>query len=220
MALYHGSKGARDHLLSTHGDLFLGKNGRGKPEDTACVAQGLPSTVLEVVGVALLAHSVYRIVEMALGISGTLFQSETAFMIANGALPFIYCTLLTVLHPKNAARSSSTVTSPPASEKRKARPPPLAHDDSHPGSTGCSTHLGLQVSPTSPASHSSNAPEMASGSPGLPANPRPTQKSTPSPTAAEAHGSKPASSQNSTRQNRFWKRERVTHEMVEADDLW
>ncbi|KAK8149173.1 hypothetical protein G3M48_007937 [Beauveria asiatica] len=103
-ALYHGHKGARGQHVPVGNE----SSGRG----------------LEAAGVALLVHSIYRIVEMALGVSGTLFQSETAFMVVNGALPLIYCMLLLIFYPRTVAWSSSALTSP-ASEKRKERPAPL-----------------------------------------------------------------------------------------------
>ncbi|KAM3498042.1 hypothetical protein MY10362_008625 [Beauveria mimosiformis] len=210
-ALYHGHKGAR---------------GQHVPVGNESSRRGL-----EAAGVALLVHSIYRIVEMALGVSGTLFQSETAFMVVNGALPLIYCMLLLIFYPRTVAWSSSALISP-ASEKRKGRPPPLSCQDSHPAHHGYSPNIALQLSPISQKSQASNPPEVPSGSPGLPANPRPANKLTPSPTAAPTHNSKPASTQNVATQNsaghqrigkgasRRARGHNIPEGMVETDKLW
>ncbi|EJP64977.1 RTA1 like protein [Beauveria bassiana ARSEF 2860] len=210
-ASYHGHKGAR---------------GQHIPDGNESSRRGL-----EAAGVALLIHSIYRIVEMALGVSGTLFQSETAFMVVNGALPLVYCMLLLIFHPKTVAWSSSALISP-ASEKRKERPPPLTRQDSHPAHHGYSPNIALQLSPMSQKSQASNPPEVPSGSPGLPANPRPANKLTPAPTAAPTHNSKPASTQILATQNsaghhgigrgasRRARGHNVPEGMVKKDDVW
>lgn len=201
-AFCHGSKRAYGHHTKAEDDSLLANHRRG----------------LEAASVAILLHSVYRIVEMAMGISGILFQSETAFMVANGALPLVYCMLLSIFHPKNAAKRPSTSASR-AGEKRR-RPAPLTPEDSYPAHHGYAPNIALQRSPSSQNSHTSNPPEVPSGSPGLPANPRPTQKSAPSPPATNVHGSKPTPILGSASPQRVWKRGKAPQEMVETDSLW
>lgn len=157
---------------------------------------------------------------MSLGVSGTLFQSEIAFMIANGAAPLVFCMLLSIFHPRSGVQPGSTVTAPPVYEWRKGRPPPLTHGDDHPAHHGYSPNLALEISFTSQKTHSPTHPEMPSGSPGLPANPRPTQKSIPSPTPAQAHNGNPTSSPDIGNQNRVGKRGRAPQGMVKTDRLW
>ncbi|KAJ6789408.1 hypothetical protein PWT90_03638 [Aphanocladium album] len=167
---------------------------------------------LQVAGVLLFTHSVYRIVEICLSVSGTLFQGELAFMLANGALPLVSCVLLITFHPKKIDRSPAALTSS-WSGKRKERPPPLTHGNAHPAHHGYSPNIALQISPTSPKSQSSNPPAVPSGSPGLPVNPRPTHQSISfQPVRAPA--------QASVNHYKNKKDDRQPRELVETDSLW
>ncbi|OAQ99091.1 hypothetical protein LLEC1_02563 [Akanthomyces lecanii] len=221
MIPYGGSKCSYGHRVLAHNDdSLLGKNRRGKQAFFFRVTRILLSIGLQAAGVVLLIHSVYRLAEMSLGVSGTLFQSETAFMIANGAFPLVYCMLLSIFHPRNSDRSASVVTSPVVYEERKGRLPPLAHRDAHPAHHGYSPNLALQISPTSQKSHSSNHAEMPSASPGLPVNPRPTQKSVALPTPTQTLNISPAPSPNLGNQNKTGKKLIASQSLVKTDSLW
>ncbi|KAM0278923.1 hypothetical protein ACHAQH_004890 [Verticillium albo-atrum] len=106
-----------------------GERGRLDPKHAAVYRSSRFKRFLLVTQAAtalLLSHTVYRIVETASGLDGPLAQNEAAFMVVNGALPFIVCTLLAVFHPGVAFGKAWGPTSPRfLKRKRYTRPPPL-----------------------------------------------------------------------------------------------
>ena len=70
------------------------------------------SAALELAAFLLLLYSVYRLVEMASGIDGALFQSQAAFMVVDGAIPAIAFILLVAFHPGAAFGDTWALTSP------------------------------------------------------------------------------------------------------------
>ncbi|KAJ6443381.1 RTA-like protein [Purpureocillium lavendulum] len=85
---------------------------------------------LEVATALLLAHSVYRVIEMAGGVEGGLFQSQSSFMVIDGAIPLAVCILLAVFHPGIAYGPSWDQTSPRQARKMVQLPlqeQPLTH---------------------------------------------------------------------------------------------
>ncbi|UNI15679.1 hypothetical protein JDV02_002190 [Purpureocillium takamizusanense] len=175
---------------------------------------------LEVSTALLLACSVYRVIEMAGGIEGDLFQSERAFMVVNGAAPLVVCILLAVFHPGIAYGSSWDDTSP-----RRAKQP---------------MHLPLQTSPFTHRTHFAYEPNIrqqfparsrgpnrnldsphqgsgsGSGSAGLPATPRPSHKP-PSPRAPSPRSTIATSKRHSGRSER---KSHAQPGLVDSDMLW
>lgn len=177
----------------------------------------------ELAAVLLLAYSVYRIVEMAGGVLGSLFQNQIAFMIMNGVVPLTAAILLTALHPGAAFGSAWKPTSPLQVQKRKTIPPPLKPRQSvteHMAHHRYEPNIRSQISPTSQKSaRHSNLPEMPEGSPGLPAHPKATVKTSPMPSptgTVETMGT--AESRRSLRPER--KSNAPPKRMVEKDVLW
>jgi hypothetical protein len=138
--------------------------------------------VFELATVALIAHSIYRIVEMAWGIESNIFQNEAAFMVMNGVLPFIACLLLSVVHPGAAFGAAWSSTSPRRPRGRAPAPAPLQQPLSYRAHHRYDPSIGRQITPNSHRSRHSDPPKVASGSPGLPPNPKPLSKP-PSPRA-------------------------------------
>ncbi|KFH46824.1 Sphingoid long-chain base transporter-like protein [Hapsidospora chrysogenum ATCC 11550] len=167
----------------------------------------------------LVAYSAYRIVEMATGVDGTLFQNQIAFMILDGVLPLFSAALITIQHPGATFGSAWGPTSPLRVQKRRAAPAPSGRSRRYDPS------IRSQISPTSPGNlRYSNPQEMQAGSPGLPSNPKPAGKSTspmPSPTGTALTGG----TTDTTEVKKSWRAERRTYappkkELVEKDTLW
>lgn len=179
---------------------------------------------MELASVFLIAYSVYRIVEMAGGPSGSLFQSQIAFMIINGLVPFVAALLLTVLHPGAAFGSAWGPTSPIELHKRRNAPPPLSAQQRP---EGYKAHLRYdpdirkQISPTSQRhTRTSSNPSGFSTSPGLPSNPKPAYNRTspmPSPTGTVGTAGT-VDTRHSIRTER--RSNPVPKKMVEKDVLW
>ncbi|KAH7326341.1 RTA1 like protein-domain-containing protein [Stachybotrys elegans] len=124
----------------------------------------------------LIAYCIYRIVEMALGVNGTLFQNEVAFMIMNGAFPLLTVILLTAFHPGAAFGSAWAATSPRRA-RRQAPPPPLRETPGYRPHHRYNPSIRSQISPTYQKSiRDSRQTEISGGSPGLPRSPKPAQK--------------------------------------------
>lgn len=194
---------------------------------------------METASVVLLAYSAYRIIEMANGVNGSLFQSQAAYMIVIGVFPLISAILITVFHPGAAFGSAWRPTSPLLIKKRRTVPPPLrspreqieekAHERYDPDiRSQLSPASQRQLSPTSqkplsPSSQrplrNSSPPEVPAGSPGLPSNPKPAHMSTsplPSPT-----GTAKTVETNRTRFSfKPEQRAAAPKQMVEKDSIW
>ena len=176
----------------------------------------------------LLAYAVYRVVEMAGGVESGLFQNEAAFMVMDGALPLASGTLLTAFHPGAAFGTAWEQTSP----RQPKRPSSLPlHDGTR--RVSYNTHhaydpnIRKQFSPKSPNSQrttgsSPRRPEMLSGSPGLPSNPRPGTKPPspmiPSPISTVATSKR--YSDNKRYSDRSERRMNLQKDMVNSDALW
>ncbi|OAQ75446.1 RTA-like protein [Purpureocillium lilacinum] len=171
---------------------------------------------LETATALLLVYSVYRVIEMAGGVDGDLFQSEKAFMVMNGAIPLAVCILLSVFHPGIAYGSSWDQTSP-----RRAKQPiqlplqqqPLTHR----------THYAYEpnIRHQFPArsrrpNRALDPPQAGSGSAGLPATPRPSHKP-PSPRAPSPKSTIATSRRHSGRSER---KSHVQPDLVDSDMLW
>ncbi|QPG98053.1 hypothetical protein C2857_007194 [Epichloe festucae Fl1] len=168
----------------------------------------------------LLVYSIYRIIELAGGVDGTLFQNEAAFMIMDGALPLAPVLLLTILHPGTAFGKAWTQTS----SRRARRPNPLplqqVHRLSHSAHHAYDPNIRKHLTPQSPNSQrtarSSHAPGVANGSPGLPTSPRPSHKS-PSPKVSSPNSTTATSKRFSDRSE---KRITLQKELVDSETLW
>ncbi|KAI9167546.1 Efflux pump himE [Paramyrothecium foliicola] len=141
---------------------------------------------LEIATGLLLVISMYRITEMASGISSKLFQNEEAFMIMNGAVPFMSCALLSIFHPGATFGDAWAATSARRPRRRAPAPAPLRQPASYVAHHRYDPSIGKQYTPTSqkPLRYS-DPPKVAAGSPGLPPNPKPLPKP-PSPRAPPA----------------------------------
>ncbi|KAK7423099.1 hypothetical protein QQX98_001175 [Neonectria punicea] len=133
---------------------------------------------MEVASALLIVYSVYRIVEFAGGVPGTLFQNQTAFMILGGAIPLLAAIMLTVLHPGIAFGDAWSATSPAKFKGRRAPPPPIKYAPGHAIHHRYDPDIRKQLSPSSerPLRNSAGPPELPAGSPGLPSSPRPPSK--------------------------------------------
>jgi hypothetical protein len=119
---------------------------------------------------------------MSSGLSSNLFQNEVAFLVMNGAVPFIACVLISVLHPGAAFGKAWAPTSPRRPLGRAPAPAPLQQPLSYRAHHRYNPSIGTQITPTSQRLRYSDPPKVASGSPGLPPNPKPLHKP-PSPRA-------------------------------------
>lgn len=144
----------------------------------------------EVAAVLLIAYTIYRIAEMASGPTGALFQNQAAFMVINGAVPFLSALLITVLHPGAAFGSAWGSTSPlRRTPKRRSAPAPLRPQERP---EGYKTHalynpeIRAQISPTS--QRHSNVPTQPKDSPGLPSHPKAAMKGSPMPSPTGTTG--------------------------------
>lgn len=176
---------------------------------------------MQVASVLLIVYSIYRIVEFAGGVTGTLYQNQTAFMIIGGAIPLIACIILTIFHPGTAFGDAWAATSP-CRIKKRSRPPPIQPP---PAAVHATHHrydpdIRKQFSPISEKGlrNSVGPPELPAGSPGLPANPRPLSK--PSSPRSPAHTvalSEVAERRISTRSERMSQTQR---DLVNREELW
>ncbi|CAF3566561.1 unnamed protein product [Fusarium graminearum] len=131
---------------------------------------------MEMASALLIVYSFYRLVELADGIPGDVFQNQAAFMVVGGVLPLLAAGLLTIIHPGNAFAEAWDPTSP-KSLKRQSRPDPVQSPSGHPVHHLYDPDIRKQVSPTSPKhQRNSGPPELPEGSMGLPAHPKPTPK--------------------------------------------
>ncbi|KAH7149694.1 RTA1 like protein-domain-containing protein [Dactylonectria estremocensis] len=174
---------------------------------------------MEVASALLIVYSIYRIVEFAGGVSGTLYQNQTAFMVVGGAIPLLACIILTVFHPGTAFGGAWAATSPGRVKKRSPPPiryPPAIHATHH----RYDPNIRKQFSPMSEkgSRNSVGPPELPAGSPGLPANPRPWSK-LPGPQSPQQQldGSEAAGKRNSTRLER---RSKIQEDLVNREELW
>ncbi|EFY87014.1 RTA1 domain protein, putative [Metarhizium acridum CQMa 102] len=176
---------------------------------------------IEISTTALLAYSIYRIVELAGGVDAGLSQNEIAFMIMDGALPLVSAILLTAFHPGAAFGAAWKQTSP----RQPNRPSPLPLDeDEHRKSYN--THYAYDPNirqHLSPRSYTSQkmagspyGQETPSGPSGLPSNPRPTPKP-PSPKVPSPRSNVSTNKRFSDRSER---RVNLQKDMVDSDALW
>ncbi|KAL7944681.1 hypothetical protein V8C42DRAFT_353532 [Trichoderma barbatum] len=131
---------------------------------------------MEAASVLLFGHTIYRIFEMIGGLSGTLFQSEPAFMVMNGLVPFLACLLLTTAHPGAAFGPSWAPTSPRQRKRRGVPLPPLQTSFSHAVHHRYDPNIRQQFSPSTQRPLREAKPPPTYGSYGLPSSPRPANK--------------------------------------------
>ncbi|GAB0135285.1 hypothetical protein EsDP_00003628 [Epichloe bromicola] len=169
----------------------------------------------------LLVQSIYRIVELAGGVDGSLFQNEAAFMIMDGALPLVPVLFLTMLHPGTAFGKAWTQAS--SRRARRPNPLPLQQDRglSHSAHHAYDPNIRKHVTPQSPnnsqrTAGSSHGPGFANGSPGLPTSPRPSHKS-PSPKVSSPNSTTATGKRFSDRSER---RIALQKELVDSETLW
>lgn len=189
------------------------------------------SSGIEISTTLLLAYAVYRLIEMAGGVDGGLFQNEAAFMVMDGALPLASGIILTAFHPGAAFGTAWEQTSP---RQPKSPPSPLPLQDetrrvSYNTHHAYDPNIRKQFSPKYPysqrAARSSYRPEVPSGSPGLPSNPRPGPKPPspmmPSPISTIAT-SKRYSDRSERRRysDRSERRMNLQKDLVDSDALW
>lgn len=176
---------------------------------------------LEISTTLLLAYSIYRIVEFAGGVDSGLFQNEAAFMVMDGALPLASGMLLTALHPGAAFGAAWKQTSP-----RQYKRPSLLPLHEGEARESYTTHhaydpnIRKQFCPKSAVSQrtatSSHPTDIHHGSPGLPSNPRPSQKP-PSPMIPSPMSTVATNKRFSERSER---RVKAQQDMVDTDALW
>lgn len=164
---------------------------------------------------------------MATGVAGNLVQNQVAFMILDGVVPLIAAALITVQHPGVAFGSAWGPTSPLRVRKRRTVPAPLGPEQRP---EGYQTHqlynpsIREQISPTSQRHlrHHSNPPEVPTGSPGLPSNPKPVHKNTspmPSPTGTAVTAGT-VETIETRRSLRPEQKSGAPRQLVEKDNLW
>ncbi|KAM5352195.1 hypothetical protein ACJ41O_004918 [Fusarium nematophilum] len=183
---------------------------------------------LEIATALLVIYSIYRTVEFAGGVSGTLFQNQAAFMIIGGALPLFAGMLLIAFHPGDAFADAWAPTTP-RSVKHIKRPSPIQSPtpSGHPVHHLYDPDIRKQISPTSPK-HLRNSlppPELPAGSPGLPPNPKPSSKpSTPRNATAPRKGPPAPLNLSSTQDRRGSGRGEAKGQssggMVQDEELW
>ncbi|KAL7811015.1 hypothetical protein V8C44DRAFT_349930 [Trichoderma aethiopicum] len=133
---------------------------------------------MEVAALLLFAHTVYRIFEMIGGLSGTLFQSESAFMVMDGLVPFFACLLLTTAQPGAAFGPSWASTSPRHLKRRGLSLPPLqtSFGVGHAVHHRYDPNIRQQFSPSTQRPLREAKPPPTYGSYGLPSSPRPVNR--------------------------------------------
>lgn len=192
--------------------------GTWNPVERADTTQGI-----EVTTTIHFAYSIYRVVELATGINGSIFQSQAAFMVVDGAIPLIVCILLTIFHPGVAFGQAWDSTSVRRFQRRA--PPPL-----HPGIRYATHHrydpnIRKQFTPPSGGSRPrySNPPMVPNGSPGLPSSPRPSHK-LPSPIVSSPMSTMTAATSNYSSSKRLSERSdrraQAQTDLVNTDAIW
>ncbi|KAF3077230.1 Sphingoid long-chain base transporter RSB1 [Trichoderma lentiforme] len=171
---------------------------------------------MEVVSLLLFAQTIYRIFEMVGGLSGTLFQSEPAFMIMNGLVPFLACLLLTTAHPGAAFGSSWGATSPRYRKRRGLALPPLQTSFSHAVHHRYDPNIRSQFSPSTQRPLREAKPPPTYGSYGLPSSPRPVNRP-PSPMILSPISVRAVSAQMLTERSERWA---APTDLVDSDVLW
>ncbi|OPB43636.1 hypothetical protein A0O28_0099240 [Trichoderma guizhouense] len=171
---------------------------------------------MEVVSLLLFAQTIYRIFEMIGGLSGTLFQSEPAFMIMNGLVPFLACLLLTTAHPGAAFGPSWGATSPRFRKRRGLPLPPLQTSFSHAVHHRYDPNIRSQFSPSTQRPLREAKPPPTYGSYGLPSSPRPVNRP-PSPMILSPISVRAVSAQMLTERSERWA---APTDLVDSDVLW
>ncbi|RTE74767.1 hypothetical protein BHE90_010776 [Fusarium euwallaceae] len=183
---------------------------------------------MEVASTLLIVYSIYRLVEFADEVSGSLFQNESAFMVLGGVLPFFAGGLLTSFHPGTAFLDAWDSTSPRGT-KRHRRPDPIQSPtpSGHPVHHLYEPDIRKQLSPTSSklARESMGSPELPPGSLGLPSHPKATlNPSSPKNDMTPRKGppeplnlANVAASRQSYRQDSAG---RAAKDMVHSEELW
>lgn len=183
---------------------------------------------MEVASTLLIVYSIYRLVEFADEVSGSLFQNESAFMVLGGVLPFFAGGLLTSFHPGTAFLGAWDSTSPRGT-KRHRRPDPIQSPtpSGHPVHHLYEPDIRKQLSPTSSklARDSVGSPELPPGSLGLPSHPKaalspqiPRDDATPRKGPPEPLNLTNLASRQSYRQQDSGGR--VAKNMVHSEELW
>ncbi|KAL6866243.1 hypothetical protein ACO1O0_002350 [Amphichorda felina] len=176
----------------------------------------------QLASVLLVAYCAYRVVEMATGVNGKLFQTQVVFMIMDGVVPLGAATLITVQHPGAAFGPAWAPTNPLHVQKRRSAPAPLIVHPMQQSSEGYQAHhrynpsIRGEISPTSKRHTGySNPPELPEGSPGLPSNPKPVYKNgspipSPTGTAETRHSLRPERRRSGA----------MPKQLVQKDSLW
>jgi hypothetical protein len=129
-------------------------------------------------------YTIYRLAELATGLDGNLFQSQSAYMVLCGGVPALAAGSLAIFHPGRAFGRAWTRTSP-LRLKRRAIPPPMTLPQPSPVAVAHHRYDPqiAKTSPTAQKHRQSQPPDVAlKSSPGLPSNPRPSYSKMPSPT--------------------------------------
>ncbi|KAL7784368.1 hypothetical protein V8C37DRAFT_357832 [Trichoderma ceciliae] len=171
---------------------------------------------MEVATILLLGHTVYRLFEMIGGINGTLFQSEPAFMIMDGLIPFLAYLLFTVAHPGVAFGSSWASTSPRHLKRRAQSPPPLQTSFGHAVHHRYDPNIRQQFSPSTQRPLREIKPPPTYGSYGLPSSPRPINKP-PSPIILSPISVRTVSVRRLSERSERWV---APTDLVDDDELW
>ncbi|RFU75474.1 rta [Trichoderma arundinaceum] len=171
---------------------------------------------MEIATVLLLGHTIYRIFEMVGGVNGALFQSEPAFLIMNGLLPFLSCLLLTAAHPGAAFGSAWAPTSPRHLKRRARTLPPLQTSFGHAVHHRYDPNIRQQFSPSTQKPLREAKPPPTYGSYGLPSSPRPVNKP-PSPIILSPISVRAMNVQRLSERSERWA---VPADLVDSDVLW
>ncbi|KAI8672414.1 hypothetical protein LRP88_03078 [Fusarium phalaenopsidis] len=183
---------------------------------------------MEIASTLLIVYSIYRLVEFADEVSGSLFQNESAFMVLGGVLPFFAGGLLTSFHPGTAFLGAWDSTSPRGT-KRHRRPDPIQSPtpSGHPVHHLYEPDIRKQLSPTSSklARDSVGSPELPPGSLGLPSHPKATlNPSSPKNDATSRKGPpEPLNLANIGASRQSFRQDsggRVARDMVHSEELW
>jgi hypothetical protein len=171
---------------------------------------------MEIAAILLLGHSIYRIFEMIGGINGTLFQSESAFLIMDALVPFLACLLLTVAHPGAAFGSSWASTSSRHPKRRAHSLPPLQTSFGHAVHHRYDPNIRQQFSPSTQRPLREIKPPPTYGSYGLPSSPRPLNK----PLSPIILSPISVRAMSITRLNERLERWPGSPDLVDSDELW
>jgi hypothetical protein len=200
--------------------------GKGNPRQACWLTDlTLCALALEIATILLLLYSIYRTVETALGVSGVLFQSEVAFMVADGAVPLLSCILLAAFHPGAAFGSAWTDSSPRIAMRKTSRPAPLIQHpfDGYQGHNNnrYDPEIRKQFSPASPQRPDRQS-KLSQGtsstkSPGLPPHPK-SGVMPPSPMTPQSRTS-PTERRFNEKQGRR-SQTAAKKDMVDSEALW